>query len=111
MRRWDFHGLVHVNNSEKDERSWHFLKLGIETILLGNWYRPGSSDFDGFTELYSELAEHYAEVSGALLVGDMNVHHKRWLRFSNDNTPVGSELKMLCDFHGFSQLVREPTRE
>ena len=111
LRRSDFHGIVHIGNSEGDERSWHFLKLGIETILLGNWYRPGASAFDGFTELYAELAEHFAEVSGVLLIGDLNIHHKRWLRFSNDNTHIGSEMKALCDFHGLSQIVREPTRE
>ena len=40
----------------------------------------------------------------------MNVHHKKWLRFSNADTPVGCDLKGFCDYHGLSQLVREPTR-
>ena len=110
LRREDFHGLVHICNSEVEERSWHYLKLGVETILLGNWYRPGASVFDGHSALYSELAEHFQEVSGVLLVGDLNIHHKRWLRFSNDNSQVGAAMKTLCDFHGMSQLVREPTR-
>ena len=76
-----------------------------------NWYRPGASAFDGFTELHAELAEYFAEVSGVLLIGDLNIHRKRWLRFSNDNTHIGSEMKALCDFPGLSQIVCEPTRE
>ena len=111
LRREDFHGLVKIANSETDERSRHFLRMGVETVLLGNWYRPGASVFDGFTELYEELAEHFTEVSGVLLVGDLNIHHKRWLRFSSEDTHIGAEMKALCDFHGMSQMVREPTRE
>jgi len=110
FRREDFNGIVHITNSEKEERSWHFLKLGVETYLLANWYRPGASEFDGFSSLYSELAEYFSQISGVIIVGDLNIHHKRWLRFSREDTRIGSEMKMLCDFHGMSQLVREPTR-
>ena len=42
--------------------------------------------------------------------GDMNVHHKSWLRFSSGNTPVGSDLKGFCDSYGLTQLVKQPTR-
>ena len=110
LRRWDFNGLVHIANCATEERSWHFLKIGIETILVGNWYRPGSSEHDGFTCLYAELAEYFAQVTGVLLVGDLNIHHRRWLHHSNDNTRIGAEMKALCDYHGMFQVVREPTR-
>ena len=40
----------------------------------------------------------------------MNIHHKRWLRFSSGDSQVGAQLKALCEFHDLSQLVREPTR-
>ena len=45
-----------------------------------------------------------------MLVGDLNIHHQRWLRFSNANTSIGSDMKCFCDFHGLTQLVRELTR-
>ena len=61
FRREDFNGIVHITNSEKEERSWHFLKLGVETYLLANWYRLGASEFDGFSSLYSELAEYFPQ--------------------------------------------------
>jgi len=40
----------------------------------------------------------------------MNVHHQRWLHHSNGDTPVGTDLKVLCDSLGLFQLVRDPTR-
>ena len=110
FQRQDFNGLVHIKNCEQEERSWHFLKVGIETVLLANWYRPGATDHDGFVWLHAEIAEYFQECSGVLMAGDLNVHHKKWLRYSNDNTTVGTDLKAFCDFHGMSQLVREPTR-
>ena len=51
LRRRDFNGLVHITNCASEERSWHFLETGIETILNSNWYRPGASIHDGFTGL------------------------------------------------------------
>jgi len=110
LQREDFNGLVHIKNCVEEERSWHFLTLGVETILLANWYRPGATVHDGFANLYAEVGEHFQEMSGILIAGDLNIHHKRWLRYSNDNTQVGADLKTFCDYHGMSQLVREPTR-
>ena len=110
LRRSDFNALVHVSNAEREERSWHFLKVGVDTILLGNWYRPGASSFDGFSSLYDELGKFFNQVSGIILVGDLNIHHQRWLKFSRENTNIGAEMKTLCDFHGLIQMVKEPTR-
>ena len=110
LSRNDFNGLVHIADSIIDERSMHFLKFDVETFLLGNWYRPGASEHNGYVELYGELAEYFTEIIGVLLIGDLNIHHERWLRFSNGHSAVGSDLKTLCDFHGMTQLVREPTR-
>ena len=56
------------------------------------------------------MATYYTQISGIILGGDLNVHHKRWLRFSREDTRIGSELKIFCDFYGLNQLVREPTR-
>ena len=66
--------------------------------------------WDGFSDLYEEMGEYFSQVSGVALVGDLNIHHKRWLRFSNDNTRIGAEMKAFCDFHGLFQVVRQPTR-
>ena len=44
------------------------------------------------------------------MAGDINIHHKKWLRFSNGDTGVGEDLKAFCEFYGMNQLVKEPTR-
>ena len=110
MRRADFNAVVHIVNATDDERSWHFLKLGADTILLGNWYRPGSIMHDGVSTLYEEMSEYFEQVSDIMLVGTLNIHHQRWHQFSNANTSIGSDMKCFCDFHGLTQLVRESTR-
>ena len=38
------------------------------------------------------------------------MHHKRWLKYSNADSRVGSGMKVLCDYFGLSQIVRECTR-
>ena len=53
---------------------------------------------------------YFDEVSGIVVAGDLNIHHKKWLKYSNANTPVGADLKCICDFFGIFQAVREPTR-
>ena len=78
--------------------------------MIGNWYRPGSTVHDGLSALYAETAEYFSQVSGIVLMGDLNIHHQRWLRHSNANTSIGAEMKCYCDFHGMFQLVKEPTR-
>ena len=111
MQRKDFAGLVHIRNCPDEERSWHFLRLGVDTILLANWYRPGSSPHDNFACLYADVSEFYREVSGICIAGDLNVHHKKWLKYSNADTAIGTDLKAFCDFHALRQIAREPNRK
>ena len=47
---------------------------------------------------------------GTILVGDMNVHNKEWLRFSSGTPPEGRRLFQLCQERGLEQLVVGPTR-
>ena len=86
LRRDDFNCIVHIADSADDDRSWHFIRLGVDTILLANWHRPGSTVHDGFLTLYDEVRGYFHEVSGIVIAGDLNIHHQRWLRFSNANT-------------------------
>jgi len=86
------------------------LHLGVDTILVANWYRPPYTVHTTFADLYTEVNEFFDEVSGIVIAGDINIHHKKWLRYSNANTEIGTDLKTFCDFHGLRQIVREPTR-
>ena len=110
LKRDDFNGLVHIRNCEDEERSLYFLRLGVDTILVANWYRPGATTHTTFANLYTEMNEFFHDVSGIVIAGDLNIHHKKWLRFSNANTEVGADLKTFCDFHGLRQIVKEPIR-
>ena len=47
---------------------------------------------------------------GTIVVGDMNIHRARWLRFPNGNTGVGQILQDICVAEGITQCVHEPTR-
>ena len=41
-------------------------------------------------------------------MGDLNIHHSRWLRFSTANTGEEKELQEICANVGLMQLVKEP---
>ena len=45
-----------------------------------------------------------------MFVGDLSIHHIRRLKYSRENSLIGSEMKIFCDFHGLFQIVKEPTR-
>ena len=47
---------------------------------------------------------------GHLLLGDLNVHSRRWLGHSNGESAEGTELNNVCNELGLSELVRTPTR-
>ena len=96
--------------SEKSERIWHYLHLDVGTIAIANWYRSPSGDDEQIVEFNSEIAELKDEVLGFIVMGDLNIHHRRWLKYSNDNSHQGSLLKQNCDDHAFKQLIHEPTR-
>ena len=76
-----------------------------------NWYRSPSVIHDNFEQLYTEMSSFFHDATGVIMIGDLNIHHKKWLRFSNADTTMGTELKTFCDFHGFFQIVRAPTRK
>ena len=89
--RNDFNHLSHIENSNDDERSWYFLHINLEVLLVANWYRPDASVHDDFAALQSEICNFSAEAAGMVLSGDLNVHHAKYLRHSNGNTIQGSD--------------------
>jgi len=101
---------VHLTTSEVADRSLHFLLLETGTTAIANWYRPASSDTAHINSLQEDLAELGEETSGYFFMGDVNIHHRRWLRYSIANTMEGSVLKEICDEYALQQLVKEPAR-
>ena len=108
--RTDIYYIVHVKESANAERMWHFLHLDVGTVAICNWYRPGSGGSDQIASIADELLELREEVIGIIVMGDCNVHHRKWLRFSNNNTPEGELLHRICDDHGLRQCICVPTR-
>ena len=102
--------IVHVANSDEAEIVWQYLHTDRGLILLGNIYRPPGSPALILTSLRTELNRYVSNVVGVILVGDFNIHHRKWLRFSNANTADGETLHEMCQEFGLRQLVQEPTR-
>ena len=103
--------LVEVCHSEIAKRSWMYLHSDHGIILIGNWYRPPDADDICITSLSDEINQHLPHVNGIVLMGDFNIHHRKWLRFSSGNTALGETLKGICDDFTLNQLVSEPTRQ
>ena len=98
-----------IEESKVAERTWSTLHTDIGPILIGNWYRPGDEDLD--VEAFQEEAQKHSNgMIGTIIVGDLNVHHKKWLRYSSGNTTEGEQLMQTCADLGLRQIVREPTR-
>ena len=69
-------------------------------MAICNWYRPGAGGDAQIASLAQELTEIREEVIGILIMGDCNIHHVKWLRYSNANTAEGELMKRICDEHG-----------
>ena len=92
------------------ERSWHVIHSDVGGILLGLWYRPpgaGANDIESFEDELSRLS---IDTIGALVIGDMNIWQKSWLKYSPADTVDGANLHRICKEHNLKQLVPGPTR-
>ena len=81
-------------------------------ILFVLWYRsPSDSDpFAAIAEFETDFIRLSHGTIGTVVVGDLNIHHTRWLKCSNANTPEGTRLMRFCHLHNLSQMVKHPTR-
>ena len=92
------------------ERSWHIVHTDIGGILLGLWYRPPGADARDISSFHNELSRLSMDMFGTLVIGDMNVWHKSWLKHSPADTADGENLHRICKTNSLKQLVTEPTR-
>ena len=102
--------VTHLEDSSIAERSWHVVHADVGGLLLGLWYRPPASSHAHIESFDSELERLGEGMIGSLVVGDVNVWHKCWLKHSPANTLEGERLHAICKEHGLKQLVQEPTR-
>ena len=74
------------------------------------WYRPPDRNEDvSINSLEGEIGAWRNQVLGTILVGDLNIHHVRWLYYSNGVSTVGKDLRMIYNNLGLRQTVRCPT--
>ena len=92
------------------ERMWCVLHTNLGALLIGNWYRPPDDDGRSAAMLQAEIERLRCDCVGVILVGDINIHHKRWLKHSHSNTEFGERLWEICRDVGLKQIVAKPTR-
>ena len=96
--------------SEEWERCWFLLHTRHGPYLIGCWYRPPRERVAGILAMQAELQRLRTQCVGTLIIGDINIHQKSWLKYSAGNTPEGSLLYNVSVEEGLKQLVKEPTR-
>ena len=99
-----------VHKSTAAERLWMILHTERGPFLLGAWYRPPAHEHDS---IHSCSAEHRLlreGVMGTLLLGDLNVHHESWLKFSSKTQAEAETLRQVTAEIGLTQRVKKPTR-
>ena len=94
----------------KWERCWFLLHSDQGPFLFSCCYRPLKENLQGLTDLRDELVALRSMGVGVAIIGDMNVHQKSWLKFSDGDSPEGRLLQDICATEGLGQIVKEPTR-
>ena len=100
-----------LQTSRVSERLWVQMHTDNGPYLLGVWYRPPCpGEVQSIESFETELDELRGDSLGVLLMGDLNLHSKRWLIHSTSNSVEGELMRELCLRKGLWQMVREPTR-
>ena len=103
--------VVHIADSAEYERSWYILHTDVGAFCIGLWYRPPCyGEADSTFNLKVEYEQFSVDCIGSIIIGDMNVHHKTWLKYSNGTIPEGRALFDVCCRYGLHQCVQSPTR-
>ena len=102
---------VHVGDSGTDERSWHLIHCDFGPLLVGLWYRPPSHYETASIERFGEELRSWSHMSiGTVVLGDMNIHHSPWLKYSSRASPAGRALLSVSNEFGLVEPVKRPTR-
>ena len=103
--------VVQVLSSDTAERLWFILHCNVGPVLLCIWYRPPCpGDITSISTFNDELQCLRHDAIGTVVIGDLNCHNKRWLRFSANVSTEGRCLYETCVTNGFTQKVLAPTR-
>ena len=90
-----------IEHAEHYERSWHVIHADIGPVLCCVWYRPPQRGEVGSIRAFaSEWARLKDEFIGTILVGDLNLHHTHWLKFSSCVSVEGTSMYRFCCDYG-----------
>ena len=105
------HRVTLLENSQVAERSWVIIHSDHGPYVIGCWYRPPApGEVDSIRSFKEEAQSHATSAVGCVLLGALNIHLRKWLKYSNRNCLKGQELCAVCKELGLTQLVHEPTR-
>ena len=84
--------VTFLEESSVAELIWARVETNRGPFLLVLWYRAPDASDDHTSSLEREFERLSGDYIGAVLLGDFNIHHRRWLRFSSANTALGERL-------------------
>ena len=101
--------VTHLGDSTVAERSWVIVHSDHGAHVIGCWYRPPTpGEIDSIRSLKEELQTHAEEAVGNVVLGNLNVRDRRWLKFSNRNIWEGEVLCSICKEVVLTQLIWDP---
>ena len=104
--------IVLLEHSKDHERSWHAIHTDIGPVLCCVWYRPPCpGEIDSIRTCEAEWTRLSTNHIATIIIGDLNVHHKRWLKHSSSVSVEGTSLFRFCLAQGLKQHVKQPTRD
>ena len=80
--------VVKLADSESAELTWAVIHSNYGPILFGVWYRQ-KDDRNSIQTFEREWLAHSTNTIGTVVVGDLNIHHRKWLINSNADTVDG----------------------
>ena len=109
-RRVGFDYISDLGSSDSAERIYSIIHSDMGPLLLVNWYRPPGDGMNTISSLEAEYHEKSLGTIATIMVGDLNIHHKKWLKFSNRNSTEGEAMQSFSQGHNLLQWVLQATR-
>jgi len=90
---------------------WMLFHSQMGPVLLSCWYRPPCyGEVESINTFAYEWNSYSSLAIGTVVVGDLNLHNKKWLYFSRNTSPEGLRMQQWCSERGFRERVQKPTR-
>ena len=91
---------------------WAIVHSDRKPFLVCCWYRPPDpGNTESIESFEKECMQHRIGTLGTFVLGDLNVHSKRWLVHSARESTEGQLLAEISRRLGLRQLVRQRTRD